>query len=96
MPIINLSLQVIPLAQESQVYPIVDKVIELIKESNVKYVVGPMETTMEGEMETLFEIAKKSHEICIENGAKRVCAVIKTDYKPQGITIEEKIGKYKQ
>jgi len=43
----NVSLQVLPSVPDEQLYPVVDQVIELIKESGVKYVVGPMETTME-------------------------------------------------
>lgn len=95
MPDINMSLQIIPLISEMNVYPLVDKVIQMIKESGVKYVVGPMETTMEGDMDKLFYLARKAHEICLQNGAKRVCAVIKTDCKPEGVTIEEKIKKYR-
>ena len=95
MPTINMSLQIIPLVNELNVYPLVDKVIQMIKESGVKYIVGPMETTMEGEMDELFFIARKAHEICLQNGAKRVCAVIKTDCKLRGVTIDEKIKKYR-
>ncbi|AIS52657.1 hypothetical protein TKV_c14910 [Thermoanaerobacter kivui] len=39
-----------PVVSEEDIYPIVDKVIEYIKSTGVKYVVGPMETTMEGEL----------------------------------------------
>jgi len=92
---INVSLQIIPLVEEASLYPVVDKVIELIKKSGVPHVVGPMETTMEGDWDTLFAIVKKAHEICLAEGARRVGAVIKTDCRPGGVTIEEKIGKYK-
>ncbi len=92
---INLSLQIIPLVDEKDVYPVVDKVIEFIKASGVTHVVGPMETTMEGEWNKLFSIVKRAHEICFECGAKRVGAVIRTDCKPGGVTIDEKIYKYR-
>jgi uncharacterized protein YqgV (UPF0045/DUF77 family) len=92
---INLSLQIIPLVEPKNVYPVVDAVIEMIKQSGVVYRVGPMETTMEGPMEKLFDIAKKAHQICLDKGAKRVGAVIRTDCKPGGVTIEEKIHKYR-
>ena len=95
MPHINVSLQILPLVEEEKVYPVVDAVIDYIKASGVKYVIGPMETTMEGPMDTLFEIVKKAHDICIKQGARRVTAVIKTDYKPGGVTIDAKIGKYR-
>lgn len=56
---INLSLQILPVVSEEEIYPVVGKVIELIESSGVKYEVGPMETTMEGEMDTLLDIVKK-------------------------------------
>lgn len=92
---INLSLQIIPLVEPEKVYPVVDAVIEMIKKSGVKYQVGPMETTMEGPIEILFDIAIKAHKICFDKGSKRVGAVIKTDCKPGGVTIDEKIKKYR-
>jgi len=96
MASVNVSLQVLPRVPDEFIYPVVDKVIELIKESGVKYVVGPMETTMEGELDTLLEIVKKAQDICIKEGATRVISVVKIDYKPEGVTMDEKIGKYRR
>lgn len=95
MPVVNVSLQVLPSVPEEDIYPVVDKVIEMIQQSGVKYVVGPMETTMEGEFDTLMEIVRKAQTVCCEAGAKRVISVVKIDYRPEGVTIEEKIGKYR-
>ncbi len=92
----NVSLQVIPNVPNEDIYPTVDKVIELIKNSGVKYMVGPMETTMEGELDELLEIVKKAQEVCIDAGAKRVCSVVKIDLSPQGVTMDEKVGKYQK
>jgi len=95
MPVINLSLQILPSTTQEKVYPTVDKVIAMIKETGVKHIVGPMETTMEGEMDLLFDIVKKAHFICAQEGAFTVGSVIKTHYRPGGeVTMEEKIGKY--
>jgi len=96
MPRVNVSLQVIPCVDEEKIYPTVDKVIEMIEASGVDYEVGPMETTMEGEYDALMDLVKKAHEICIESGAARVCSVIKVDYKSEGVTMNEKIGKYRE
>jgi uncharacterized protein (TIGR00106 family) len=93
---INVSLQIIPTVEEERIYPVVDKVIEYIAESGVKYEVGPMETTMEGELDELMEIVKKAQEICVKEGAKRVISMVKIDYKPEGVTIDEKVGKYRK
>lgn len=95
MASINLSLQVIPNVAPERVYPVVDKVIDMIAQSCVSYEVGPMETTMEGELDTLLEIVKKAQQVCIQEGAARVLSVVKIDYRPEGITINEKVGKYR-
>jgi uncharacterized protein (TIGR00106 family) len=93
---INLSLQVLPVVPDAEIYAVVDKVIEYIKSTGVKYEVGPMETTMEGELDQLLDIVKKAQEICVKEGAERVVSVIKIDYKPEGVTINEKIHKYRK
>ena len=95
MPIVNLSLQVLPRVPDERIYPVVDEVIKMISETGLYYVVGPMETTIEGELDDLLEIVKRAQEICINEGATRVMSMIKLDYKPEGVTIDEKIGKYK-
>ena len=96
MPIVNVSLQVIPVVEEERIYPVVDKVIEYIKASGVKYEVGAMETTMEGELDKLLDIVKKAQEICVEQGAARVVSIVKIDYKAEGVTMNEKTYKYRK
>jgi len=96
MSVVNVSLQVIPVVPEERIYPVVDKVIEYIKSSGVKYEVGPMETTMEGELNVLLGIVAKAQEICVVHGASRVLSVVKIDYKAEGVTMNEKIYKYRK
>lgn len=96
MPIVNVSLQILPRVQEERLYDVVDKVIEYIDSSGVKYEVGPMETTMEGEFDELIDIVKGAQKICVDEGARRVLSVVKIDYKPEGVTMDEKIGKYRK
>ncbi|SDJ97687.1 MTH1187 family thiamine-binding protein [Natronincola ferrireducens] len=92
---VNLSLQVLPRVPDERIYPVVDAVIHMIQETGLKYEVGPMETTIEGELDELLEIVKKAQDICIEEGATRVMSVIKIDYRPEGVTMDEKIKKYR-
>lgn len=95
MAVANVSFQVLPFVPEEKVYSVVDKVIELIQRSGVKYIVGPLETTMEGELDTLLDIIKEAQDICVREGASRVVSVVKIDYKPEGVTMDEKIYKYR-
>jgi len=96
MSVVNVSIQVIPVVAEERIYSVVDKVIEYIESSGVKYEVGPMETTMEGELDKLLDIVKKAQEICVEQGATRVVSMVKIDYKPEGVTMNEKTFKYRK
>jgi len=91
----NVSLQVIPNVPEAELYGFVDEVIALIRESGVKHVVGPMETTMEGELRLLLDIVARAQELCLQRGAHRVLSVVKIDCKPGGVTIDEKMEKYR-
>ncbi len=91
----NLSMQIIPLIDEKNLYSVVDRIIDMIAASGVKFIVGPMETTMEGELELLLQIVKEAQDICTEAGVNRVLSVIKIDYSPGGVSIDEKIAKYK-
>ncbi|GAA0178727.1 thiamine-binding protein [Clostridium sediminicola] len=96
MSVVNVSLQILPVVPEERIYPVVDKVIELIQKSGVKYEVGPMETTMEGELDELLNIVKEAQSICVNEGASRVVSMVKIDYKPEGVTMNEKVGKYRK
>jgi len=96
MAVCNVSLQVLPIVPDERLYEVVDKAIEVIQKSGVKYVVGPMETTMEGELDELLEIVKQAQQACIDAGAKRIASVVKIGYSVEGVSIEEKIAKYRQ
>jgi uncharacterized protein (TIGR00106 family) len=91
---VNVAVQVLPLVED--VYPVVDRAIEAIARSGVKYEVGPMETVMEGPLDTLLEVAKQAHLACFEAGAGKVVTLIKIGDSAHGTTIEEKVGKYRE
>lgn len=91
----SVALQVLPTVPEEKLFYVVDKVIEYIAEQGVKYVVGPFETTMEGELDELMEIVKEAQRIACEYGADGLYSYVKIAYNPNGVyTIEEKTDKY--
>ena len=94
MPNANLSLQILPMVHQEQVYGVVDKVISLIQQSGLKHIVGPLETSIEGDLTELLDLVKKAQDICVAAGANRIVSVIKIDYSPDGVSIDEKISKY--
>lgn len=91
----NLSLQIVPVVPEDQIYPVVDEVIAYIASLSIPYEVGAMETTMEGELSDLLQVVIEAQKICTDKGVNRVLSIIKIDYRLNGITMNEKIKKYR-
>ncbi|WP_019614347.1 thiamine-binding protein [Psychromonas ossibalaenae] len=72
-----LAFQVIPRLKEGNNFEVVDKAIEVVKQANVPYQVGAMETTMTGELNLLLDIVKNAQQACYDAGALEVITNIK-------------------
>ena len=93
--LVNLAVQVLPKSTNNDTYQIVDKAIEVIQKSGVKYRVCPFETVMEGEYDELMQIVKKVQQACFDAGAEEVITNIKIqNRKNSDVTIEGKMYKY--
>lgn len=95
MAIVNVGFQVLPKVPNGDTYSVVDKAIEVVQQSGVKYEVGAMETVMEGELDLLLEIVKHAQQACIDAGAIDVMTHIKIHYRPEGVSMDEKLEKYR-
>jgi uncharacterized protein (TIGR00106 family) len=91
---VTVSFQVIPICEDP--YPVVDRAIEVVQRSGVKYEVGPHETTMEGELDRLLDIVKAGHRACFEAGAPRVITFVKIVDVVGGTTIADKVAKHRK
>ena len=80
-----------PYTGEDEMYKVVDACIEKIKESGLKYEIGAMSTTFEGEFDEVFDLLKTVHKIPFQLGCKRVITVARIDEKAGGLTIENKL-----
>jgi uncharacterized protein (TIGR00106 family) len=90
----NVSVQVLPLTDDA--LPVVDRAIRVIRESGVRYEVGPLETVLEGEdLDELLEVAKSAHRACFESGVENVVTVIKIADSVHGTTIDGKTRQYR-
>ncbi|MDZ5470495.1 MTH1187 family thiamine-binding protein [Bacillus sp. 31A1R] len=90
------SIQIIPKTKNGEsVIPYVDAAISVIEASGVKYEVHPLETTMEGDLQELFNIISKMNEKMIELGSSNVISQVKVLYQPEGITMDQLTEKYK-
>ena len=92
---VNVAIQVIPMGQNSDTYHIVDKAIEVIQQSNLKHIVTPFETVIEGPYDEIMAVAKKVQEVCYNSGAQQVMCYLKIQSDAtNNVTIEDKIEKY--
>ncbi|MEO0076718.1 MAG: MTH1187 family thiamine-binding protein [candidate division WOR-3 bacterium] len=78
MAIVDIS--IVPIGTKSpSVSDYVRKSIKLIKRSGLKYQVGPMGTTVEGNLSDIFELVLQLHKAQMKMGVKRILTTIKID-----------------
>jgi len=92
----SVAIQVLPQVEDAQVIGIVDKVIAYIQSLGLTMMVGPFETTVEGDFDVLMDMIKECQKICISAGAPHVLSYIKIHYSPKnGIwSIDQKTTKH--
>ena len=66
--IVNIAIQILPFSAKLEVYDVVDKAIEVIARSGVKYRVTPFETVIEGSYGRLMEVVSEVQEVCYQAG----------------------------
>lgn len=90
------SIRFLPLKSsgKEEIYKLVDEAIAVITNSGLKCLVGPSETTVEGEFSDLLnlidQIYKKMTPLC-----ERYILEVAFDCARDGVTIDEKIEKYR-
>lgn len=91
---VNIALQILPSSKTIHPYSLVDKAIEVIANSGLRYQVTPFETVMEGNYDEIMEIIKKTQQACYEAGADSLMTYVKIQTSKQDVSIDDKIGKY--
>jgi uncharacterized protein YqgV (UPF0045/DUF77 family) len=93
-----LAIQCLPFkaGKKEEAYALVDLAIGVIDSSGLPYMVGPMETVVEGPLEKLFEIAQNAHRAILSGGAERVATYMKLFSGPELGSSEEKVRKYRE
>lgn len=91
---VHIAIQIVPISREHP-YPIIDRAIDVIKNSGVEYRVGAMETVMQGDYKKLMAIVQQAQDACFAAGADEVVVTLKVHAKKEGdVTWEEKLEKY--
>lgn len=89
------AIQMLPKTSDGREIEIIDSVIKYISSQGLKYFVGPFETVIEGDLDSVMRIISECQKICMSNGADSLMSYIKINYSPSGIlSIDEKFSKY--
>ena len=91
---VNIALQILPTSKSTHPYQLVDKAIEIIANSGLKYRVTPFETVMEGNYDEIMIVVKKAQQACYDAGAESLMTYIKIQSSLEDVTIDDKMEKY--
>lgn len=93
---INLAIQVIPKSSTVDMYNLIDRAIDEIAKSGLKYLVCPFETVVEGEYDEVMDLVKRTQEVCIEAGADEVIVNLKIHRSAKNdLYFDDKIEKFR-
>jgi len=91
---VNVALQVLPSSTSIHPYALVDKAIDVIAASGLRYKVTPFETVMEGSYAEIMKVVEKAQEACYEAGAESLMTYIKIQSSKKDVSIDDKMEKY--
>ena len=70
----------------------VAEVLKLVKESGIKYQLTPMGTILEGDLDEIFALVRRMHEVPFSDEIKRVVTTLKIDdRRDKPLTMESKV-----
>lgn len=82
-------------AVEGSLRPYVKAAVSEIEKSGLKYEVGAMGTTLEGELDAVLEAIKKAHLAVLAAGAGRLVTSIKIDERKDGLSMAGKLEDFR-
>lgn len=92
---INAAVQLLPGMNKEESWRVIDKAIELIAVSGLKYKVCPFETVMEGSYGEIVGIIDKISNMAFEESAEEIIINVKFHFgKNKDILISDKMRKY--
>lgn len=93
--IINASIQIVPVVQDTHPYKWVDEAIAIIRQSGIKYEVGPFATVLEGTYDAVMNVIHEVNEYLYKRGCAEWIANLQIQIRSSGpVTGEEKTGKF--
>ena len=91
---IHLAIQIVPISK-THPYPIIDKALDVLKESGADFRVGAMETVIQGKYDEVMQLVRRMQEVCLQSGADEIVVTMKVHASANGdITWDQKLAKY--
>jgi uncharacterized protein YqgV (UPF0045/DUF77 family) len=90
---INAAIQLLPLSAADK-YGTIDKAIELIRRSGLKYRVCPFETVVEGTTDEVYALIRKIQEQTLAGGSDELLINVKIHAANRDLHFEEKTAKF--
>jgi uncharacterized protein (TIGR00106 family) len=93
--IVNASIQILPIVRDKHPYEWVDEAILVIKQSGIKYEIGPFATVVEGTYNEVIAVVNAVNEHLISKECNEWIANIQVNMRSKNdITAEEKVSKF--
>jgi uncharacterized protein YqgV (UPF0045/DUF77 family) len=90
-----LSIQILPQDNNRSIsIPLIEEAIKLIEASGLPYRVGALDTTVEGDWDSLLKLMTNMNNRVLALGATQTMFQIKILHRPEGITISTLTHKY--
>lgn len=90
---INVAIQLLPIGSNTTLETI-DKAIKLIQDSNLKYIVCPFETVVEGSYSEIFSLVDLIRTTTLQNGCPELIINLKIHASTSDLNINDKLIKY--
>ena len=92
--LVHVAIQIVPISKEHP-YPIIDKALEILKQSGADFRVGAMETVIQGRYDDVMELVRRMQEVCLKGGADEIVVTLKVHASKSGdVTWDQKLAKY--
>jgi uncharacterized protein (TIGR00106 family) len=75
--------------------PYIDAAVEEVKRAGLKYEVDALSTSIEGDLNEVFDVVRKAHSAVRERSAGRVITEMRLDDKDEGATIDKEVEGYR-
>ena len=83
-------IQLLPNLKEDHTGGMIDHSLQLVEKSGLRYEVGPLETVVEGDLDSVMILIQSIQEDAIQTGADELLSHVKIHYRKDGVSFEDK------